>query len=241
VNLHWRRKHLIQLYITSNLCFLIVASERQLYWQGKLKEKSIGTANNLLYIFQTFTRQIWVSQDIKHIKTIAVTCSSHHHREDLLKHLKMSSLTYDKAHIHFTEWCILSLISQIHSTVSQYSKITYVWPTEFQYKSSLQRAYDHSHTTVSQYRFLLLKAQPIILQETAKVNKYGKTEESETKILGVTGTYLLYKEKKYISTRYKWKGKIPPKDCKEQLVKNPLRLQEAACLKSPLRRKEKIS
>jgi len=88
------------------------------------------------------------------------------------------------------------VISQVHLTISWYSKITFVWPTEFQYKSSLQRAYNHSHTTVSQYRFLLLKAQPIILQETAKVNKYGKTEESETKILGVTGTYLLYKEKK---------------------------------------------
>jgi len=69
----------------------------------KPKEKSTRADYDLLYVIKTFMRQIRVSEDIKHIKTIAVKSSSNNNSEDLLKHLKSSSLTYDKALIYFTE------------------------------------------------------------------------------------------------------------------------------------------
>jgi len=195
----------------------------------KPKEKSTGTVYNLFYVIKTFTRQIQVSEDIKHIKTIAIKCSSSYHSKDLLKHLKSSSLTYDKALIHFTEWRILPLISQVHSMDSQYSKITFVWPTEFQYKSSLQRAYDHPGTTVSQYRFLLLRVQPIILRKIAKVNNHSKSEESEI----VTENLSVIQEEKKINLPDKReKGKSPQREIPLK-KKTPKRLWGAACYKSP--------
>jgi len=173
-------------------------------------------------------RQIQVSQDIRIIKTFAIKSSSSTHIEDLLKYLKTSSLIYDKALIHLTEQSTIPLISWVHSMVSWYSKITFVWSTEFQYKSSLQTVYNHSGTTVAQYRFLLFRAQPIILQETAKVN-HSKSEESET----VTENLSVIQEEKKINLPDKReKGKSPQREIPLK-KKTPKRLWGAACYKSP--------